>query len=547
MAKVKSETALPRWVPVVKSITVIVTLALIGLGCMLILPNYVMIVGGRPVLLNQETVDLRDAKLTVAEYEALSAKMADKEILWSVPIGGDYHESSSEFILLSHLEEEQLVGFRYLPNLKTVDARDCPDHEALIALQQAYPNLDVQWAVHLGGRRWSRDTESLDLREIPVTAEELLNTLGYFAEGTQVRLSETGLTDQERKAVTEAFPGLRIHWGVELMGKIYSSGEKKLSFAGKTVDLDALTAAGDQFSSMEEIDLTGCGVGLTELAALQEAYPGAKLISELELFGKQFHTLDEEIDLSGIEMKDTQEVELAAKVMPALKKVDMCGCGISNEDMDALNKRHEGVKFVWTVKIGKADVRTDIVGFIGAKYGYIPNANIRNPYEDRHRRLFDEDCVNFKYCTDIVVMDLGHMGVTDYSFLEYMPNLKYLLLADTQGTDFSVLAKLENLIYLELFMTEFTQTELLLNLTKLENLNLGFLHLQNPDVLKEMKWLKMLWIPGTHLSNDKYQEIVDALPDTVVNTHDVDSTSSGWRKHQNYYDMRDILDIYYLQ
>ena len=42
-----------------------------------------------------------------------------------------------------------------------------------------------------------------------------------------------------------------------------------------------------------------------------------------------------------------------------LEKVVMCNCGVSNEDMDALNKKYEDVRFVWSVRFSIWTLRTD--------------------------------------------------------------------------------------------------------------------------------------------------------------------------------------------
>ena len=139
------------------------------------------------------------------------------------------------------------------------------------------------------------------------------------------------------------------------------------------------------------------------------------------------------------------------------------------------------------------------------------------------------------------------MRMTDYSFLEYMPKMQYLLLGDTPGTDFSSLENLTELIYLEIFNTKFSQTELLLNFTKLEDLNLGFTRNHDFEVLKQLTWLKRLWVPATGLSAQQYQELVAALPDTQVEMYVLGSTGGNWRDNQNYRDMRDLLGMYYME
>lgn len=41
--------------------------------------------------------------------------------------------------------------------------------------------------------------------------------------------------------------------------------------------------------------------------------------------------------------------------------------------------------------------------------------------------------------------------------------------------------------------------------------------------------------------------VIDSLPDTYVEFEiGLSSTGGKWRQHQNYYDMRDMLNMYYM-
>lgn len=502
--------------------------------------------GGKPILRGSLEADLRELDITVEEYEELSAQLKDTHLVWNIPIGGKTYDSTSREITISSLTAGQIPLYGYFDRLQQINAWECEDYDALLQLQEALPDCDIQWGIHLGAAQAPITEPILNLVGSGVTARELIEKIGYFENLQTVSVADVAFTSQEQADLRAAFPDTQFHWNMEVAGKTWLSTETKLSYAGEKPDAEELLAAADWFYNVQELDLSGCGFTVDQLLALKEAYGGAVIHSELAVYGVEFTTGDVEIDFSGIAMEDTSTVEQFLPLMNGLEKVIMCDCGIPSEEMDAMGKRNPEVRFIWTVMIGKAKLRTDVTSFIGAKHGYLPNANIRDPYQDAARRLFDEDCEEFKYCIDMVCLDLGHMGVADYSFLNYMPKLKYLILADTQGTDFSMIANLPELIYLELFMTDFTQTEVLLGLKNLKNLNLGFTDLTNEDLLKEMTWLEMLWLPGTHLSTAKYRELKEALPNTTIDYLSKDSTSNGWRKSQHYYDMRDLLGMYYL-
>lgn len=234
----------------------------------------------------------------------------------------------------------------------------------------------------------------------------------------------------------------------------------------------------------------------------------------------------EEIDLSGMEIESTQWVEERIRDMPKLRKVIMCDCGLGDEEMDALNRRYEDIRFVWTVRMGRISVRTDTNYFAPVVTGdYVTEI----------------DLGPLKYCTDVVAVDLGHMAVRTCDWARNMPKLQYLILADTGITDISPLANCENLIFLELFLTAVRDYSPLLSCTRLEDLNLCYSY-GSAEPVKQMTWLKRLWWDGNPYETKGLEEY---LPDTECNFTSGSSTGGTWRLGQRYKEQRDILGMPY--
>lgn len=430
---------------------------------------------GRPVtetgklteLTELKKLDLRDTGLTVEEYEYLRQKLPDCRILWTVPFQNGYLDELTRELTVTELTWEDLERMSYLPELDTVNARECEDYEMIRALMRIYPELTVYYNVEIGGKQYPENTSKL-------------------------------------RIINGDMRGLRE--GLEMLPHM-----ETVTFLGKTPENE-------------------------QIRELMEQFPHITFVWNFELFGVPVNSLDTRLNLSGIPMTSVAEVEEALDYFYNLTWVEMCGCGIPSEEMDALWKRHPETRFVWTVRVGACTLRTDVTTFMPYQFGY-----------DGFRKLYDRDTKELKYCVDIMCMDMGHMGITDYSFLEYMPKMKYLVLADTDGTDFSALANLKELVFLELFMTRFNQAEVLTGLTALEDLNLGHSGIKNIEPLKEMTWLKRLWMPGTvYTYPQKRQELVDALTDTWVVFAAKGSTDGGWRQSPNYYAMRDLLNMGYM-
>ena len=415
--------------------------------------------------------------------------------------------------------------------LEVLDARNVPLTAAEYdALKEALPNCRILWMIPFQGNTYEEDTETLTVASL--TPDDL-SILPYFPSLKSV--DANGCTDYEQLLSLKAqYPALNVSYNVTIQDQTYQDNTTEISLAD--ADIAQLRAAIPYLPQLAKVTFTGITPDNDEIYQLMCDYPNIEFLWNLSLFGMEMSNTATELILSGITMKDTSEVESFLKYFPKLERVEMCDCGIPSEEMDALSKRWPDVRFVWSVMIGKGKIRTDSVGFIPWKFGY----DAENPLYDRHVK-------ELKYCVDMVCLDLGHMKVSDLSFLQYMPKLKYLIVGELPCPDFSPITLCKELIYLEIFNTTFAHQEILLEMTNLQDLNMGSTKVYGTEVLKQMTWLKRLWLAGTGLSFAEYDELVAALPDTQVVMHIPHSTAGGWRDHQNYRDMRDLLGMFYME
>lgn len=261
------------------------------------------------------------------------------------------------------------------------------------------------------------------------------------------------------------------------------------------------------------------------------AAPASAAESTVTLFGQDYDCSAEFLDLSGIVMEDTAQLEAALPLFPNLKQVDMIDCGISNEEMEALNLRHPGIKFVWAVQLQGIKLRTDATSFMPTKLGY---------------RVYDADCQLLRYCHDLECIDLGHMPIYDCSFLYGTPHVKYLILADTKVSDAAPIGFLTELEFLELFFTRVNDYTPLFNCANLKDLNLSFSPALDNSILFQMTWLNRLWLVGSSLSWPEQKALRKALPHTTLVLYSDACTKEGWRNGPRYYAQRDIFEMPYL-
>ena len=487
-----------------------------------------------------ERVDLRSLEITLEEYEQLKTELPGCVIRWNIPIGDQLFDSRAGEITLTGLEEGDFPMFRYFEDLQKINAEGLDCYETLLALESYLPECRIDWGVRVGDAMVDTTLENLDFTGTGATAEELMEKLSRFSALKQVEYWDFAGTPEERQTLREAYPEITFLWNVEASGKTWSVADTHLSYAGEPVDAQALAASAVELTKVEEIDLTGSGCTIEELLLIQEGYPNALIKSEISLFGQDFSTETETLDLSGIKMESTAELEQILPLMQKLTWVDMCDCGISNEDMDALNKNYPETRFVWKVTFSVYTLRTDATFFCASDLpsnGYVAI------------KMTDEQLEPLKYCEDLIALDLGHMRYTDLSFLENMPKLQFLILVEARFTDITPIGTLKDLVYLEIFMNTIDDLSPLLNCPNLKHLNIGYTSGFDTSVLKQFTGLERLWFPGNTMSEAEIEELKAALPNTQCHLPAGDpdgSTGNGWREADIYFEMRDIFSMHYM-
>lgn len=407
----------------------------------------------------------------------------------------------------------------------------------------AAPNPTAVVSVFLDGRHYPASLQTLDLTGRSVTAQELLSALPDFPDLRRVELPDSRFTPEERAALRAVCPDTVFVWPVTVLGEEHLSTETELSFAGREdltdASLEELRAAAAEFYDLHSIDLTGPALSGAAVHELGEALGGVEMHATVSLYGVAVGTDDTEIDLSGVTITDLgAEVENALPWFSQLEKVVMCGCGISDEDMDALNRRHDDVRFVWEVYISRAAIRTDADFFITYRASGIKITN-------RNAGLSA-----LQYCPDLVALDIGHFHTQDISYVANMPHLKYLILAENYVLDLSPLGDLTELKWLEMFQCVTRDISPLLGCTALEDLNICYVSCNRDNLyetLRQMTWLKRLWCSGTSMTRAQIASLREELPDCEIwcRTGD-ESTGSTWRYSESYYEMRDAFHMYYM-
>lgn len=384
----------------------------------------------------------------------------------------------------------------------------------------------------IGNIHCDRFTRELTVQDAEVT--DLLQILPLLPSLETLALEGTLPSMESLLSIKEQFPHVALVYQIKMGENTFSTDTESLNLSDTNLDPEILTGSLPLFYNLQELILTGTNLTDTEKMSLCTSLPDVLVRCELSLAGQRCMTDSTKLDISGCPVT-VEEVEQMLPFFPRLEKLDMSFCGISDEEMDALNQRHPEVSIVWTVAIGEVKTRTDALYFYPAESNYYPT---------------NEEMKKLRYCTELVAIDIGHTRAIDCEFLWYTPNVRYLILADTGITDISPVGNLKELIYLELFNLRLTDYSPLLNCTKLQDLNIGTTH-ADPEPLSKMTWLHNLqWHRADQ--NPATKEAVLKLPEQLSDTNvelyprkKARNIGGSWRYIPNYYVFRDLIGAAY--
>lgn len=438
--------------------------------------------------------------------------------------GTEYRRDVAE-LDLSGVSQPELTKVAELSQLSSLDLTDTfitpAEYEAL---QQALPQCRIEWQVPLLGSYYPLDTTRIAFTS--ATGADL-QALSYLKQLSVIDLR--GSTDYSLiSRMQQEYPECTVLYTVTLNGGTYLPNIQSLVLPESQVE--ALSQALPYLPDLQAVLFTGTASDPEAVYAMTQAHPEIDFIWSFDMLGVKAGNKDTFVDLSDIPMSSTAEVEAYLKYFENLEKVDMLRCGISNEEMEALNSRYENTLFVWIVQIGSVEVRTDITYFMPYKLGIHVN---------------NKEAQNLRYCTEIICLDLGHQEIEDTDYLSTLTKMEYLVLADTVISDISCCQNMPNLKYLEIFLTKVRDLTPLQYCTKLEDLNMSYNYPKDVTPLLGLKNLQHLWMRGYEFEAQQ-QQLLEALPNTQIMFSHGSSTGEGWRQLPNYYAMRDILGMHYM-
>lgn len=239
-------------------------------------------------------------------------------------------------------------------------------------------------------------------------------------------------------------------------------------------------------------------------------------------------------DVEGLNLQNAVIADLNTFILelaqcPNLNYVDLCNSNLSNEQMEVLQNTFPQIKFVWMLHVKRWSLRTDTIAFSTLQWSF-PEIALEN-----------DDIEIFKYCKDLVGLDVGHNRITDISVLRNCPNLRVLILSSNNWlTDITPVADLPNLMYLEIFCTRVSDLTPLAFCENIVDLNVSviFSGVNSIDPLLHFPKLERLWFTRSGISDADRMRLQATYPNVAMNWTTTYSIDAGWRTHPRYYQYR---------
>lgn len=434
-------------------------------------------------------------------------------------------ETHPETLLTMQVTPENVGELDKYSSLKTliITGSDCYDEiEEYISRNGS---VDVCYEIAVADEVFHNTDTTLKCSD-KTDIEALCSLAGYFRQVSDIDFSGRVLTVNELELIRNAFAGVGITYLVEFNGETYPSDTEELDLSSASGSIAAelakdISSSFPKLKRIELIDTDGeCSWSPEEMITLSKGLNcDVSIDCRFELFGQTVSSDMEEIQYRKIGISDS-DLELVRDVLPLLascKRFVLDYCGPSYKALAELRDEFPDKGIVWRVNFGPDSLLTD-AKVLWSTY------------------VFDSNSFVLKYCNELEYIDIGHdEGITDISFVSYMPNLKVLIISLTDIDDISPLANCTELEYLEIFRTNVKDISPLAGLTKLEHLNMCNLEITDLSPLYGLKNLKRLWMMNLYwikADNPQRTEIAEQLPDCEIVDflNDGDLTGHGWRK-----------------
>ena len=363
----------------------------------------------------------------------------------------------------------------------------------------------------INGKSYPNDIESIIVTDCDIKDYSVFN---QFKNLKTLDLSQMEISpsDYDRIA-SQVNKEISVVWNVPVGNGRFLNTTKSLSLSQEMCisdasfvryfhDLDKLYIAFDEVSPLL-IDI---------VSSARSLRPEIELVCSTSVYGVTIDNQTDFLDMNQIDIKDLAPLDMALRIFPNVRTVEMCACRLDNETLAAFRDKYPDRKIVWLI------ILTNHLSRANRQYFYHAirsDAQVFSTLNYQKYYDFTSEMASpiFRYCTEMRALDLGHNNLTDISEITNLKHLHTLILADNQITDISPLSQLKNLNYLEIQGNKITDAAPLGELPELEDLymvsNKGIKN--TPELVKCSK-MKELCMSNCEVSAKDIHLLLKGLP-----------------------------------
>lgn len=444
-------------------------------------------VDGEAYRMDAQSLDLREKDVSMDDYVMLRAYLPNCDILWKIPFQDGRYDSDSQILTVKELTEEDVYLLAVMfEDLKTLDATECEDYEAIKFFQSLRPDCQVVSTVSLGAKRVDTNAAEVTLVEGEYDYEMMLENLQHLPELQSITFKMPELTLEQLQKLEETYENISFNCTAEILGVEYDTDTTKIDLSMMDAkDVDAVAEKLAMLSNLELVELMDANgqakLGVEDVKKLQAAAPEVGFNYTFEFFGTTISTADKEVIVANAsQITDANEAELRAalEMMSGCERFVVEGCKISDEKLAKLRDEYrDNAVLVWRIQFGdggSALTDSEVIMCSGT--------------------LLDTNCQELIYVEGARFVDLGHNDyLTTTAFVAGMPNLEAIILSGSSITDLTPFKNCKKLEFLEVaFCSYITDLSPLAECENLKMVNIGYTGVTDLSPLDNL--------PMTHLS-----------------------------------------------
>lgn len=376
---------------------------------------------------NLKTVDLSGSTCyeAIQNYILLHPQIA---VTYTVDLGGTQARNTVESITLepgSFSFDALLNNLRYLPNVSAISFPEIElTGEEIAQLREAYPELSLDYTVHLFGSTYSLEETRLDLTGMSSSqVDEAAEKLGLLPGLTEVTLSNT-LSMAEVAKLQDSNPNATFLYSFPLFGQTLSTTTETVTFKNQDIGnggADQIRQALEILDNCSRFLLDNCNIDSEVLAGIREEFRDKTCVAWRIYFGDnlRYNALTDQDTIRAVYHVSNENVS-ALQYCEGAKYIDM-GHNDTLTDLSFVSGMPNLEVF-----IGSGSAVTELTGFEACKkLTWLELANC----------LALKDIEALAGCESLRFLNISYSKVTSLMALDGLPLERFIYLNPRASTE----------------------------------------------------------------------------------------------------------------